>query len=87
MTEPNLITSGLSREIKVDGHTLKIEIYRIESEPRWSLEVVDEDWNSSVWDDLFDTDQKALSEAMKVIKEEGMSAFRNSRNVIQFPKR
>lgn len=87
MTDPNIIHSGQSREITVDGHTLKIEIYRLEHESKWSLEVVDEDRNSTVWDDLFDTDKVAIDEALKTIKEEGLSAFRESGNVVQFPKR
>ena len=51
------------------------------------MEVVDEDGTSTVWDDLFDTDQAALDEVLKTIKEEGLSAFRDSGNVVSFPKK
>ena len=86
MPDPNLVISGLSQRTSVDGHELRIEIVRLEHETNWSLEIVDEDGNSTVWDDLFDTDQAALDEAFKVIQEEGISAFRDSGNVVQFPK-
>jgi hypothetical protein len=87
MPDPNLIDSGLSQRATVEGHELQIEIYRLEHEPRWSLEVVDEDGTATVWDDLFDTDQAALDEVLKTIKEEGLSAFRDSGNVVSFPKK
>jgi hypothetical protein len=87
MPDPNLIDSGLSQRATVEGHELQIEIYRLEHEPRWSLEVVDEDGTSTVWDDLFDTDQAALDEVLKTIMEEGLSAFRDSGNVVSFPKK
>ena len=87
MPDPNLIDSGLSQRATVEGHELQIEIYRLEHEPRWSLEVVDEDGTATFWDDLFDTDQAALDEVLKTIKEEGLSAFRDSGNVVSFPKK
>ena len=85
MPDPNLIDSGLSQRTTVEGHEFKIKIYRLEHEPKWSLEVVDEDGTSTVWDDLFDTDQAALVEVLKAIKEEGLSAFRDNANVVPFP--
>jgi hypothetical protein len=87
LTEPNLVTSGLSEIIDVGGHKLQIEIYRLEHEPQWSLEVVNEDGTSHVWDDLFDTDQSALDQAHTTIREEGVSAFLDDDNVIPFPRR
>ena len=87
MSDPNLINSGLSQQISVEGHELRIEIVRLEHETQWSLEVVDEDGTSTVWDDLFNTDQSALDAAFEVIREEGLSAFRDSGNIIQFPKK
>ena len=85
MSAPNIVTSGLSRTIAVNGHNLTIEIYRLEHDASWTLEVIDEEGTSSVWDDTFDSDQAAIEEALKTIKEEGLSAFRDSANVIQFP--
>ncbi len=87
MTEPNLVHSGLSQEVVVEGHHLRIEIYRLEHDPAWSLEVVDEEGTSTVWDDLFDSDQAALDEVLGSIEREGLGAFREVGNVVQFPKK
>jgi hypothetical protein len=85
MTDPNIIHSGLSQHTTIEGVIFKVEIYRLEHESKWSLEVVDEDGTSTVWDDLFDTDQAAFDEVMSAIKEEGLSAFRDT-NIVQFPQ-
>jgi hypothetical protein len=86
MPDPNIVDSGLSQRITVDGHELKIEIYRLEHDTQWSLEIVDEDDTSTVWDNLFDTDQGALDAALKMVTEEGLSGFRDSENVVPFLK-
>lgn len=41
----------------------------------WTLEVVDELNNSTVWDGEFETDQTALDTALADIKAEGIKAF------------
>ena len=43
-TEPELIQSPLSQAITSDGHTLQVDIYRLEDETDWLLEVVNEDY-------------------------------------------
>ena len=86
MADPNIVFSGLSTINSECGLDLSIEIYRLENDPSWSLEVVDQDGTSTVWDDLFDTDQEALDEALKLIREEGAAAFRDTGNVIPFPR-
>lgn len=85
MREPNIIYSGLSRNVRVDGLELRIEIYRLEDEHLWALEVVDAEDTSTVWDEQFRTDQDALDAVELVIREEGSAAFRD--NVIPFRKR
>jgi hypothetical protein len=87
MQDPNIVSSGRSQRTIIEGHEFRIEIYRLETDTTWTLEVVDEDGTSTVWDDQFDTDQAALDEVMSTINEEGLSAFRDSGNVIKFPKR
>jgi len=82
MNDPN---SGLSQRMTVEGCEFRIEIYRLEHEPNWTLEVVDEDGTSTVWDDKFETDQAAFDEVIRTIEKEGLSAFRDNDNVIQFP--
>jgi hypothetical protein len=71
MSDPKLIHSALSCTIREDGTEIHIDIYRLETTD-WSLEVVDETGASTVWDDLFPTDQAALDEALKTIREEGI---------------
>jgi uncharacterized protein len=74
MSDPRLIQSALSRIVQEDGTEVRIDIYRLETTD-WSLEVVDETGASTVWDDLFPTDQAALDEALKTIREEGIKTF------------
>ncbi|MDY7117436.1 hypothetical protein RAN53_13865 [Halomonas sp. SSL-5] len=74
-TEPELIQSPLSQTITRDGHTLRVDIYRLEEETDWLLEVVNDDGTSHVWDDRFTTDQAALDAVQEVIDEESISAF------------
>ena len=75
MNEPNIITSSKSQNILVDKQSIRIEIYKLEHENVWTLEVVDEQGTSIVWDELFNSDQDALSMALRTIKKEGISAF------------
>ena len=39
------------------------------------MEVVDEYWNSTVWDEPFQTDSEALAEALRTIDEEGIESL------------
>jgi len=73
--DPKLEVSPLSQEISSGGRTVSIEIYRLEGETLWVLEVVDEYNNSTVWDDTFETDSAALTEAKKTILAEGASSL------------
>ncbi len=86
MADPNIIFSGLSTTNSECGLDLRIDIYRLEDNPTWSLEIVDDEGTSTVWDELFKTDQEALDEALKTIREEGASAFRDAGNVVEFPR-
>ncbi|UYG06859.1 hypothetical protein OCT48_14685 [Halomonas sp. M4R1S46] len=72
---PELIQSPLSQAITRDGHTLKVDIYRLEDETEWLLEVVNKYGTSHVWDDRFATDQAALDAVHATIDEEGIGAF------------
>jgi len=47
----------------------------------WSLEVVDEENASTVWDELFETDQAALDEFMKEVAEAGLAKVINPDDV------
>ena len=69
-------SSPLCGKMERDGIEFEILIYRIDGvDEGWSLEVVDEEGTSIVWDDLFDTDQAALDELCWAIEEEGILAI------------
>jgi len=72
--EHDLIYSPLQQTYSVDGHQVEIQIYRM-PDTKWSLEVVDEHNNSTVWDDLFETDEEALAVALQELEEDGIDAF------------
>ncbi|MGJ8686046.1 MAG: hypothetical protein ACSHWQ_01100 [Spongiibacteraceae bacterium] len=54
---------------------MRVEIYKLEGEHQWCLEVVDEYNNSTVWDDTFETESAALSEAQCIIRVDGIGAL------------
>lgn len=66
-----IFTSPLSRHITEKGHTVRLDIYR-GADTDWTLEAVDEFNNSTVWEDLFASDQAALDEGLRTIREEGI---------------
>ncbi|MFN7965929.1 MAG: hypothetical protein U0V87_09625 [Acidobacteriota bacterium] len=68
------ILSALCQDVTRDGKTVQVEI--IDSkEGGWILEIVDQYGNSTVWHDLFVTEQAALDEALKTIDEEGIDTL------------
>ena len=83
---PNLVRSGLSGIVSKDDITVEVFIYRLENEPKWSLEVVNDAGTSIVWDDLFDSDEDAYAEFQRTVEEEGMRAFLDNQNVIPFKR-
>lgn len=86
MTEdkPNLIASSKSRRVVLEDHPFSIEIYRLEDEDQWTLEVVDAEGTSHVWDELFDSDREARDTAIRALEQEGPQAFMRGDNVVPF---
>jgi hypothetical protein len=74
MDEIELIYSRHCQSLTRDGQTVKVEIYS-SGKNDWILEVVDEDHNSLVWDDPFDTDDEAFQEFERTLKEEGIESM------------
>src|SRR5690606_11374530 len=66
--------SPLSQRFEQDGKVVYIEIYD-DGEGGWLLEVVDEDNNSTMWEDAFDSDEDALAEALAAIAEHGIDTL------------
>ncbi len=85
--DPNIVHSGLSRTVTIDGVTLHVSIYRLEHDAQWTLEVVNDVGTSTVWDSPFDTDAEALEAFELTLDDEGVEAFLDRDNVIQFPRR
>ena len=85
--DPNIIHSGLSRTVTIQGASVEVLIYRLEHDPKWALEVVNEAKTSTVFDALFDTDDEALQAFELTLAEEGIQAFLDRTNVIEFPRR
>ena len=71
MTDPTIIISPLSGPYSEGGLTVDVQIYRLE-DSKWSLEFIDGDGTSIVWDDPFDTDAAAKAEFDRCIAEEGI---------------
>jgi hypothetical protein len=84
--EPNLVNSGKSQHVVVDGYPFSIEIYRLETDKTWTLEVVDHAGTSHVWDEQFRSDKDARNTAIQAIEAEGAVAFIRGNNVILFRK-
>jgi hypothetical protein len=87
MTEqngPNLVTSSRSRDVVIDGFVFSIEIYRLENGKAWTLEVVDHEGTSHVWDETFLSDADACEAALDALSREGALAFMRGDNVIPF---
>ncbi len=64
----------LLKEITQKGKTVEIRVYE-DGEGGLLLEIVDEYWNSTCWDDSFETAQKAMDEGIMSIEKEGIETF------------
>lgn len=74
--DPQIELSPLSRTITSDGFTVDVLIYRLAGDSfGWTLEVVDQEHASTVWDDVFATDQAAFAEFNEVLQTEGIRSF------------
>lgn len=72
--EFELQMSPLCQHLSSGGKTVRVEIYG-NGEGKWILEVVDEFNNSTVWDEPFETDAAALTEAKKSVLAEGVRSL------------
>ena len=84
--EPNMITSSKSQRVAVDGYVFSIEIYRLETDSTWILEVVDHEGTSHVWEDQFSSDKDAQTAAVEALESEGALAFMRGDNIVPFRK-
>ncbi|RZI76418.1 MAG: hypothetical protein EOP13_02060 [Pseudomonas sp.] len=73
--DPAIITSDLSRTVVENGVAVKVNIFRLESEDYWSLEVVNDAGTSTIWEDTFATDKLAFEVFRQTVETEGMIVF------------
>ncbi len=66
--------SPLCQMASSNGKNVEILIYA-DGDGGWILEVVDEHNNSTVWDKPFASDQLALDEALRTIREDGIDSL------------
>ena len=63
-----------STEITRDVKTGRIDVHP-DGEGRWILEIVDQEWNSTAWDETFSTAEEAMRAGVEAIEKEGIDAF------------
>ena len=74
MEDMELTYSKHCQSVTRNNKTIKVEIYS-SGKNDWILEVVDEDGNSTVWDDQFATDDEAYQEFQHALAEEGIESI------------
>jgi hypothetical protein len=68
--------SNITKEIEKDGSKVTIEVYESDQKGGgWILEIVDEYWNSKVWDSQFQSAKDAMDAGIKAIDEKGIQSF------------
>ena len=78
--DPEIEYSPLCEEVTRDGLTVRVQIYRLKNgDSGWSLEVIDQEGASTVWEDLFATDQGAFAEFSQTLETEGIQSFLTDR--------
>jgi hypothetical protein len=71
--DPEIERSPLSGPVTRDEITVSVEIYRMRvGGDGWSLEVVDDEDGSTVWDETFPTDRDAYEEFQRALEAEGL---------------
>ena len=74
--DPELEFSPLGGTVTRDDISVELLIYRIVgSTEGWALEIIDGDGASTVWDEVFPTEQAALEEFERVVSENGTASF------------
>lgn len=69
---PDIIRSPLCQTFTSDGLTVQIDIYRLEDSGGWTLELIDAEGGSIVWEEQFATDAAAFAEFTEGLEELGL---------------
>ena len=79
---PEIETSPLSRRFSRDGITVEVKIYRLRGvNEDWSLEVVDHEDASTVWNETFLTDQEAYRAFYMTVETRASARFWSSQKL------
>jgi hypothetical protein len=84
--DPAIVFSDLSRPVTRAGLSVTVEIFRLEHEPCWHLEVVSPTGTSTLWDDAFESDDAAYAEFRRTADEEGLNAFLQQTRTTSVPR-
>jgi hypothetical protein len=74
MDEIDLTYSKHCQSVSRNGKTVRVAIYS-SGRNDWILEVVDEENNSTVWDDPFHTDDEAFQEFERALQEKEIESI------------
>jgi hypothetical protein len=69
--DPKIIMSRHNGRFSRGGISVEVCICRLEH-TKWSLEIIDNDNNSVVWDGEFETDDEAFEVFMRTVETEGL---------------
>jgi C4-type Zn-finger protein len=73
---PEIEESPLSGIVTREGIAIRVEIYRlVEGDESWTLEVIDPEGGSTVWEDRFATDKEAYAEFYRTLETDGIKSF------------
>jgi len=71
--DPDIEYSPLCGTVTRDGMSIQVQIYRLLDIPNgWTLELVDAENSSTVWDEQFATDQEAYRAFYAALETEGI---------------
>jgi hypothetical protein len=74
--DPEIESSPLCGRVTRDGITVRVEIYRLAGRGEsWSLEVIDQEGGSTVWDETFANDEDAYAEFTRTLETDGIRSF------------
>ena len=82
--EFELEMSPLCQTISANGRSVQVEIYT-GGENNWTLEIVDEESSSILWDEQFKSDKEALDFLSMAIEKEGLDALIDDAPLAEMP--
>ena len=76
MKDSELEHSEFAGEFTEDGVTVLLDIFRpAGSQGGWSMEVIDPQQGSTIWDEPFATDREAFEEFLATLQRDGIRSF------------